>query len=603
MKTYRTSQYVLGITATSRAVQAVLLQPGPDGPETLRRFSRQRTRGAAASPSAVPTGMPEVPAEPAGTMPDFTIQFGDKAGGSDLFLASEFGVVEKEAGDESTPASAPVVTFELELRDILDECRDAGYDSPVVAFALAAGDASYVEVRVPEAPKGRKVDDTYLAELLTQQYKGLFDENRVTFLPMTPGEEGGERYLAVFPKQADPVTATLRSMREAKERMPMLRLIDAEVPLYVGLARRAQHHLLNEPTGGEAPDEDAPFEFAPPVTVYRRPAEGQPLHTLVVRAGTEETLVLFLKGETIHHCENLRSLTAFDAPETVCSRVLLQQDEHGLGEVHNVLIVSEEREPDLIETFEMFFPDARVESMRDYVPRSDDAPGGSAIVSSTAAALRLIGDPDLDDVFPESNFLPRKLAARRVRLPFTWHMAALSVMVVFTSIFFVVSYSSGAQEIDAYRARVSTFAEEEVTQDIETLQAQIDSMQALHATYTRALQVLDTLLVGSDRWSRALDKASREAATVKGVWIESMSPEGTGLHLAGTATSRDRIVALAERLDATIATLTFSEIREWPVYTFNMQMEVPDELPAAARYLREHVVLTPPDSAETSIAQ
>ena len=48
---------------------------------------------------------------------------------------------------------------------------------------------------------------------------------------------------------------------------------------------------------------------------------------------------------------------------------------------------------------------------------------------------------------------------------------------------------------------------------------------------------------------------------------------------------------LAERLDGQIASLTFSEIREWPVYTFEMKVPLRIELPEAARYLREQVAL------------
>ncbi len=623
---------VLGIAATSRVVQAVLLREGPDGLEVLRRFSRQRSRGAGLSPSAV-GAMHEPAHEQVGSGQDFTIQFGDAAGaGRELFLASEFGGLDREGGDESG-ASASVATFELELRDLLDECRDSGYDAPTLGFALAAADAAFVEVRVPEAGKPRKPDHAHLVELLTQQHRGLFEEERVAFLPMTPGEDGLPRYLAVFPKLTDPVAATLRTMRDEKERLPLVGLIDAEVPLLAGLARLAQRQLRADAEEGGASPEQPPADatltldvdadpyayseadsfttfaesfsanaFAP--RRFTLPPDGQPLRTLVVRAGFEDTLVLFMQGEVVQHCESLRSLTAFDAPETLCSRVLLQQDEHGLGDVHHVVLLSEERERELIETFEMFFPDARVEALRDHLPRQDDGQetAGAAVVAATAAALRLCGSPAAD-TFDEINFLPKKLARRRVEMPFTWHMAALSVMIVFTSLFFAASYSNGAGEIESYRERIGRYSDAEVATDLRSLQAGIDSMQAVHQTYIRALQVLDTLLVGSDRWSRALEGTAQTASAVKGVWIESMVPSATGLQLVGTATSRERVVTFAQRIEGTIQTLAFSEIREWPVYTFEMQVPVRNELPEAARYLREQVELPEPAAPHDALHQ
>ena len=74
--------------------------------------------------------------------------------------------------------------------------------------------------------------------MLSKQHNGVFEEETVTFLPMTPSEEGLARYLALFPKVNDPVAGTLHTMREQQgRRMPPIRLLDAEVPLYLGLAR------------------------------------------------------------------------------------------------------------------------------------------------------------------------------------------------------------------------------------------------------------------------------------------------------------------------------------------------------------------------------
>lgn len=601
MKSHKSTSCTLGIAATARTVQAVLLQQGPDGPEVLRRFSRPRSRGVAPlSPSGVTPAAAEFAQEAPGAGQDFTIQFGDvAAGGRELFLASEFAGLDKEGGDELGVAG-PVATFEFELRDLLDECRDSGYPDPVVGFALAAGDMAFFELRVTDPPKNRKLDDAYLLEMLGHQYKGPVEQDRVAFIPMTPGDEGVRRFLALFPKASDPVTATLRTIRDSKEPLPQVRLFDAEVALLVGLARQAQRQLRaepDEPAEAMDPMDEAAYFFMP-----RRPAlppEGQPIHTLVVRAGMDDTLVLFMQGEVLYHCETLRSLTAFDSPETLCSRVLLQQDEHGMGDVHHVLLLSEERRPDLLETFEMFFPDARVELLQDYLPAQeeygDNSPVG--IATATAVALRLLDNPD--GAFENVNFIPRKLATRGVRLPITWQMMALGAVTVFTTLFFLVSYSNGASEIESYRSRINLHSEGDMSTDLQVLQASIDSMEALHQTYLRSLQVLDTLLVGSDRWSRVLEKTARDAAIVKGVWIESMTPSGNTLQLTGTATARDNVVAFARRLDATINSLVFSEIREWPVYSFELQVVVKDELPAAARYLREQVEIPGDATAAT----
>ncbi len=593
----KSAERVLGIAATGRAVHAVLIENGPDGSAVIRRYSRQRTVTAVGydDPAAEQKNPQKDRFGNAGT-DEFTIEFGDganSAAGPDLFLASEFGGVDEADSEEF---GGQVATFELELSDILSEAHDAGYGDADLALTLSATDASFQEIRVPLKKNQKKHDKATLVEALTTQYKGLFDDNRVAFIPMTAGEDDEARYLAVFPKTADPASATLMEIREANERIPHVGLIDSEVPALIGLARVAAKSFSEGQEEPTAPDSFGTKKDSSSADDESNDDESTAdtdgtVHTLVVRAGAEDTLVIFMHGDTVHHCESLRSLTAFDAPETICSRVLLQQDEHGMGEVHHILVLSEERESDLADTFGMFFPDATAEQIRLYIPTAgtEKEDAATAMVSATAAALRLLDDPHYAPSFENINFLPKKLLRRKVKLPITWHVVAMSVLIVFTTIFFMARYTTAETKIDSYHERLKDVAPEEIGTDINLLQARIDSMQHMYATYTRALEVLDTLLIGSDRWSRLLERTSRETSSVRGLWIESFKPGAYSVDVAGSATSREQVVNFAASIDATIESLVFSEIREWPVYSFTMNIPAADSLPEAAQYLRKQV--------------
>src|SRR5690606_24466732 len=120
------------------------------------------------------------------------------------------------------------------------------------------------------------------------------------------------------------------------------------------------------------------------------------------------------------------------------------------------------------------------------------------------------------------------------------------------------------------------------------LQAQIDSLQTAYLRITKTLNVIDSLLVGSDRWSRSLARTARATASTGGAWVGAWSPSGSGLQLSGYATSRSQVVQFAERMDATIEQVSFDKIRDYPVYSYVMAVPVRDELPQVARYLREH---------------
>ncbi len=599
------TKQTLGVMITGRAVHAALLESGADEPKVIRRFMRQRTSRFSAAQNA----LPELQNPDDAT--DFSVQFSEGASSMEnMFIGSEFSGLEFSRQDDGGQKDQ-AATFALELGDILAECRDAGYPNPLLAFVAASSEVNQVELTVlrnakakaapgaGEKPKKKvskkRAHRGELLELLAQQHNDPFEEETVAFLPMTPSEEGMQRMLAVFPKINDPVASTLRTMREQQgRRMPPIRLFYPEVSLYLGLARATRNMVPQKPRRAtDAIDEALPI------------ASDEAFNTLIVRAGAEDTLVLFLQDDQLQQSEDLRSLTAYEAPETICSRVLLLQDEYGIGEVEHVLLLSEEREDDLIESFEMFFPDARVESLRQYVPELGDeyaaevAPG--ALLPAVGVALRLSDDARYKGVFDDVNLLPKELLRRRVTLPVTWHVLALYALLFCSVLFFMARYFTLESEITDHHRSIQSFQAEAgpVKLDARTLQAKIDSLEAVHARYMRAINVLEGLLQGSDKWSRALETMSTEVSGVTGIWIESWNPRGGGLEVAGNATTRDHVVDLAERLSGTISSLTFSEIRDWPVYSFKMSVPLEQGLPKAAEYLRQQVAKAQKEAAET----
>ncbi len=590
-------EHALGLMVTERALYGVLLERGEGGTRVVRHLSRQRSGDT--GPAAVPAEVPDFEEESA---EDFSIQFGDGAsggGGGDLFLANEFGDL-SEGGATGNALAAPAVPapgFALELQDLLSECRDAGYERPAIAFCLGAADVVQVELlvlgtQVEDGQAPPKVKPKKLFELLADQYAGAADAENTAFLPMTPSEEGLPRYLTLVAPPTNPVATTLERLRDAGgDDLPNARLLETEVPVYLGLARavlrrdRPARSLADDATDADAPS------------------------TLLVRAGAEDTLVLFLQGETLHHTETLRSLSAYDAPETICSRVLLLQDEYDIGEIDRVLIVSEEEEEELAGSFEMFFPEARVEPLKDLLPGGEEAASGvassapaSAAVPATGAALRLADHAGFK-AFEKVNLLPKSLLRRRFKLRMpggSWHIPALLAVLAALAFFFAARYTGNENAIEAKQAELERFPAAE--QDARLVQARIDSLQGVVTRYTRGLSLLDELLMGGDQWSQALHGVSRATSGVKGVWVEGWTPQQEDhLQLTGNATSRDRIVELADRLDGTIQQVSFSEIREWPVYSFTMTMPLKTGLPETTRYLREQALSsTAAASSETS---
>ena len=582
-----TGSPVLGIHVTPTTVYGVLVRESADRYGVLRSFARQRSAFAVEVPdlaAATPEGRVEAGED------DVTIQFGDSSsnlGTADLFLDSEFGDlagVDMPEMDYQAPArkvSSPVV---FELKDILDECRAAGHDRPPAAFCLSQPDVEYVEIVVADKDKkgerGKKASKEAAVEedggtptvkrerllaRLAEEYDGPFEKERVAFLPMTP-RDGLQRFLAVVPTEEESLVESLGLLREQSGmRSVPFRGIDAEVPLLVGLTR------------------------------WAFPAEPSE-NTAIVRVGSEDTFVILLQGDTLHHTEHMMSVTTFDGPDTICSRVLLQQDVQGIGTVHHVVVMSEERESELVRGFSAFYPEARVGALREglkaqgIVPPGGDASVSARSVPALGVALRALLEREKDSPFyGDVNMLPKRLRrrARKIDLAISWHTLMVGVLLFFTVLFFIGLYFGQQREIAEAQVRVDAYPEQ-LNLSGPALQAQIDSLQGVYVRITNTLNTIDSLLVGSDMWSRSLARTARATAST-GAWVETWNPHDRGARVSGMATTRDQVVQFAERMDASIESLAFSEIREYPVYAYVFDVPIPRELPEVARYLREQV--------------
>ena len=162
MQNKRSSDLILGVMVTSRMLHAVLVQQEGSDIKIIRRFTRQRVTRA--TQSGMLTNVPELQEEAAGDN-DFTIQFGDgNDGNGNLFLSSEFGGVNGLMDSDEELGNGLGSNFVLELGDILAECKDTGYEDPVVAFCSDSSDVMHVELRLAESDrksgKGKQDDES-----------------------------------------------------------------------------------------------------------------------------------------------------------------------------------------------------------------------------------------------------------------------------------------------------------------------------------------------------------------------------------------------------------------------------------------------------------
>jgi len=570
---------VLGVYVTPQTLEAVLLRDADTGPKVLHRMLRPRLRSGDAPRSDDYAGV--LPGMRSSEDVDFTLEVGE--GGNDLDF--------DDAGLTSLPSAASngPNLFTAQLREILTECRSLGVDTPDLAFCVDVPEVDYVAVdRRPEDATpdggttgrlwqqaadrwaGRAADPKGLRTALRATYERPFDARRVAFVPLAEGEER-ERYLALVPTEQESVAPTLRALAATDESISFVqRRLDAEASL---LARVAATHVPAESTDSIA----------------------------VVRVGGEDTLLLFLEGTTLRHVDHLRSVTSFDPVETICSRVLLHQDERRVDEIDHVLLVGGPRGGRLADGFASFYSDAAIHELstliRDDVTVTAEVDAGMTPESAVAvaAALQLLNDSG-------PNLLGKRARPRRRATAFAWHTMAMLGLLFGVSLFFGWHYMERQHEIADRKQRLEMHPVQLPELSPGALKQRVDSLNAVHARHNRALHVLDSLLVGSDEWSRAIERTARQTDEIDGLWLDNWSIDAATITLKGHALDRTNLAAFARNLGARVQELKFTDIQGVRAYPFTITMPRRIEMPEVTARLREKALMPEMQTASQQAA-
>ena len=240
--------------------------------------------------------------------------------------------------------------------------------------------------------------------------------------------------------------------------------------------------------------------------------------------------------------------------------------------------MAEERERELVQGFAAFYPEARVETLREGMARlglvGPYGPLAPSLVEATGAALA--GHRARSRPRPVRRRQPAPGVAAEARAhagPLVrWHTLVVAVLLFMSVPFFSYLYVSQKGEIATAEQRLAEYPPE-TRMSVPELQARIDSLNTRKESLTANLVVLDSLLIDTDLWTQTLLRTTRAASQTGGVWVEEFVAVGLELSLHGYATTRDKVVELAQRLEGTINEVSFQAVREIPVYEYRVTLD------------------------------
>ncbi len=507
---------------------------------------------------------------------DFTLEVGDSETAPGRSSPSGFDdEPESPTGEIEEAAGAAPRLFASQLREILNECAEIGAPNPEIALCAGPPDTDMVEIEDPEEASAREKrwwntvrDQVSFGEdpeqrrrlhAVRDRYSRSFDGARAVFLPMTPNESGTARLLATFPTDQESITPTIKTLSETDDIDATVGRIDAEISLYINLIR---HYVT----------------------------PGAEETTAIVRVGVDDTLLLFMTGNEVRRADRLHSLTTYDAPNTIGSRILLYQDDQKIESVDRVVVVAERDDDRLMNVLASLYPEADVTPLTHAL-----SPGWADTSNEDIQGLRSKSGPALgaallllDGLAGNTNLLGSTPHRTTRRTPaFAWHTATMLLVLAAVTLFFTWRYVDQQATIDRLEAQAqqNPVSGPELTPDM--LRHQIDSLYAVHQQHSRALQTLDSLLVGSTEWSATMERTATLTRAVGDVWFEEWSIAPSTITLKGTALNRGDLAEFTRRLDGTVYTLAYAEISDRRVYPFRIEIPRFTELPEAAVRLRE----------------
>jgi Tfp pilus assembly protein PilN len=558
-------RHVLGVALLPQTVEAVLLRSSDAGEQVLHRMVRPRYRaGETVRPDDFSSVLPGMKSS---DEIDFTLEVGEGDLDDGLDTAAF-----ADLDDAGAPSARP---FAVQLRELLEECDRRGYPAPDLAFCVDAPDVTYVPITLPPdaegasfAPEslwgrvrgyadGLSAEQQALLAALNKQYAGPVDPRRVAFVPMTDAGVD-RRFLAILPTAEESVTPTVQALAMSDEAVDRSgRLLESQASV---LAHAVAEYLPNTPEENAA----------------------------VVRVGLDDTLLLFFRGGVLRHVDRLRSLTSFDPAETICSRVLLHQDEAKIGDLAHVVLVGGPRDGRLAERFGAFYEQAAIHELNTLL--DEEAVGIAADTAhqlvpdsglAIAAALRMTEAPAINLFGPDGRTRRRRPAM------WAWHTVAVAVLLCAAALAFGWRYMDRQQEIAELEQQIAMSPVPVPELTPVALKHRVDSLNAVHARHSRALYVLDSLLVGSDEWSRAMERTAAETAAIEGIWFDNWSITPTVIRLQGHALDRNNLAAFARSLDAVIEELKFTDIQGARAYPFVITIARQIELPEVTKRLRD----------------
>ena len=268
----------------------------------------------------------------------------------------------------------------------------------------------------------------------------------------------------------------------------------------------------------------------------------------------------------------------YDSPNlqnTVYSRLLLEQDNLAIPHIRRIILAGECHRVGFRDFLAQQLPDQEIEYLT--MPRLDASalsPEQQEALSEFAvpigAAMQVL-DPKSPALY-HVNILPASVREGQRVFKLAWHGYALLLALFAMTFFFTWSITSKSREIKEL-SDVLILKESQKAENL-TLANSIQALEDQLTRYKTSMALYDSLVPGSERWSKVLTQLSHGVEDMNAIWLTDMTAgKDADLMMNGFTTYRTRIPRLATLFDnALLEEVSVQEIRQQTVYKYRIKV-------------------------------
>lgn len=308
-------------------------------------------------------------------------------------------------------------------------------------------------------------------------------------------------------------------------------------------------------------------------------------YSVLVYVGAEFTRLIFMRGSEFHQFAPIIG-EGYDSPNlqnTVYSRLLLEQDNLAIPHLRRIILAGECKRIGFKEFLSQQLPDQDVDYLM--TPRLDCSqlsPEHQDTLSEYAvpigAAMKVLdqGNAQIYNV----NLLPSSVREGQRMFKLAWHGYVLMLALFMTTLLFTWQISTKSRDLREL-ADVLTLKESQKAENL-TLANSIQALEDQLTRYKTSMALYDSLVPGSERWSKVLTQMSHGVEDLNSIWLSDLTGgKEAELLVNGFTTYRTRIPRLSALFDnALLEEVNVQEIRKQTVYRYRIKVPT---LTAAAK--------------------